>query len=420
MFPEGIAMAHAQPLALVAPCSRSAFSARPALRVVSHDDTNRFIPTDKITREQVKDCSTLAEISALDATKYLAEFMGFPGLVKGVQGWGYGMLVFSENLKFFTRVCSSRVNGNKIKFNYGSEEIKEDRANCWEFCVKRVRIDVITKAIRQGAIEYPLELSREDTTCPICLDPLVGNVVKCNENHQTCLKCFNLLPTIGPGQSIKKCVLCNVPGYTIDEYKKIEQMNGSLVKQEPYFYLTLRGGNSSYDFKYNEALFLGMLKVITNGLGFDIFRRMLISSFYNYYMDPNRAFSSYTFNILNQVEGNNRTLKSTDDLNSAITDYINDIDRPEIYNDVKYTDIYMGNYDERDFYRELREIDGNIERIEEYAGEARKNLLKREIYFRFKCKNTNANEFIEYFKNIFYRILNYKNNTIFNYITIEE
>jgi hypothetical protein len=412
-------MAHAQPLFLVPVASRSVFAGRSSnIRIVNYDDTNRFIPVDKITREHIRDCPVLAEIHALDPTKYLAEFQGMPGLIKGVS-YGYGMLVFSENLKHFTRVCSSRVSGNKIKFNYGTEEFKNERAECWEFSVKRVRVDIITKMTRQGAVEYPFILARPDEPkCPVCYDDLSGNVIACDKKHQICLPCFKLLPG---NRGLKKCPLCNIQSYKDDELERYDNMLGLEVKQKSYFYLNLRGGNSFYDYRYNEALFLGMLKNSAKSNYMNLFHNMLISSFYNFYMSHNDAFSSYTFNILNQVDGNNRTYSIADDLNQPIIDYINEIDSPHIYEDVKYTDIYMGGYDDIQFYRELEVIDGNVERIREYPNQ-RKELLKREIYFRYKIKNTTAEEFINYFKNIFERILEpqCKNNMLYNYITIEE
>lgn len=353
--------------------------------------------------------------------------MGMPGLVRGVNNWGSGMLVFSENLKHYTRICQSRVAGNKIKFNYGSEEIKEDRSNCWEFCVKRCRIQVITKAHRANGIQYPLELSRpEDKTCPICFDDLSGNVVKCVAGHQTCLKCFNLLPVIRHGQTIKKCVLCNTPNYNIDEYAKVEQMNGALVKEDPYFYMSLTGMSSFKDYLYNEALFLGMLKNQCNTHDQDNFRVMLMSSLYNFYMSHNDAFSTYNFNLTHYKENNNRSLNpSTDDMGDVINEYLNAIYEPEKYKlivkDVAYTNMHLGHYDDIEFYRDLETMEGNINRIVEYPNDS-KMILKREIYFRIKIHRSNRSELMQYYKNIFTRIINNatRYNNVFNNITIEE
>jgi len=365
---------------------------------------------NEITRQQIADCSVLGEIASLDATKYLAEYMGMPGLVKGVSGWGSGMLVFSENLKHFTRVCESRVAGNKIKFNYGSEEIKENRSACWQFCVKKQRIQVITRAHREDTIEYPFELLRpDDKNCPICLDPLAGNVVNCNNKHQTCLKCFNLQST---HHGVKKCVQCNTPTYSRAEYDRVDRMNGSLTREAPYFYLTLNAGNSFKSYMYNEALFLGMLKHQVRYNHMDNFRSMLISSFYNYYLSHNDAFSTYNFNLTHYLNTNRSFKPNTDPLGDAIVSYVDGIytgnlndHYKAIYTDVAHTEIYLHHYDDTEFYRDLETIEGNIERIKEYPNN-KKDILKREIYFRIKIRDNTSTSLAEYFKNILYRIIN--------------
>jgi hypothetical protein len=415
-------------LPLVPVASRSVFSARGStFRIVDWSDTSRFISVNEITRQQVQDCPLLADLVALDATKYLAEFMAMPGIVKGVNNWGYGMLVFSENLKHYTKVCESRVAGNKIKFNYGSEEFKEDRSNCWQFSAKRMRIEVISRVHRANAIEYPLELSRpDDTTCPICLEDLSGNVVRCETNHQTCLKCFNLLPVVG---GVKKCVLCNRPNYSRDEYDRVERMNGSLQHEDPYYYLTLKGMNSFKDYIYNEALFLGMIKFQAHSHDMDNFRTLLMSSLVNFYMSHKDAFSSYDFNLTHYKDNNNRSLNPfTDDMGDVINQYVNTIydtvHSPAyvaIYTDVAYTNISLGAYDDIQFFRELERVEGNIERLKDYPND-KKDILRREIYFRNKIANTTVSEMKSYFKNIFERIINRakQQSHFFKYTIIED
>jgi len=392
-------------LALCSPCGRTPFSGR-SLRVVDYNCPARFKALTDITNQDIKECPALAEIRSLDATNYLAEYAGMPGLVKGVQ-WGHGMMVFSENMKRYTQVCPSRVSGNKIKFGYGSEEIKEERADCWEFCVKRIRVDVIIPIQRQATMSFPFTLSRpEDKTCPVCYDDLSGNVVQCSTGHQVCLKCFNLLPTAGYGQSIKKCVLCNKPNYTIDEYRKVEQMNGAEVELPAYFKINLNGGNSFKEFCNNEALFLGMLRYSCNTGEMDTFRRMLMSSLYNFYMNHPDRFSTYDFNLMYQTSGNIRTFNpTTDDIPPVIEAYLDVINTPAIYNDVVYTDFYLHDYNEVDFHRDLEAIEGanTWNRLKDYP-DTRKRFLMREIYFRTKINRSNRNELKEYFKNIFYRI----------------
>jgi hypothetical protein len=416
-----------QALPLVSLASRSSFGGRVSyFRVVDWSDTSRFISINDITRQQIRECSALGELSALDATKYLAEYMGMPGLVKGV-AWGSGMLVFSENLKYYTRVCESRVTGNKIKFNYGSEEFKEDRANCWEFCAKRQRIEVIKTVKRDNAIEYPFVLSRPDETrCPVCLDDLEGNVVECTSKHQICLRCFNLLPLLS---GVKKCLLCTKPAYTREEYDKVDKMNGSLTEKSTVFSMTLSAPNSFKEYIYNEALFLGMLKYHSNTYDMDNFRTMLISSLYNFYMGHNDAFSCYDFNLTYYKENNNRSYNPIkDDVGQVIKSYIDTIydtlhspGYVAIYTDIAYTNYHLRGYDDIEFFRDLERVEGNIERLKDYPN-GNKDILKREIYFRNKIANTTATEMKAYFINIFERILNRaKGQTqYFQYSEVEE
>jgi hypothetical protein len=395
-----------QSLPLCPPCGRTPFSGR-SLRVVDFTSTARFIAITDITNQMIKECPALGEIRSLDATIYLAEYAGMPGLVKGVCTWGHGMTVYSENLKRFTQLCPSRVSGNKIKFGYGSEEIKEERSDCWEFCVKRERVQVITPIQKQGAVEFPFTLTRpDDKTCPICFDELSGNVVCCSVGHQTCLKCFNLLPTIAHGQTIKKCVLCNKPGYTIDEYRKVEQMNGAEQEFPAYLQINLNGGNSFKEFCHNEALFLGMLKYVCNSGEMDIFRRMLMSALYNYYMNHPDRFSTYNFNLMHQTSGNIRTYRpESDDLTTVIENFLETVHTSQIFNDVAYTDFYLQGYDEIEFNRDIEAIEGENtwNRLKEYP-DNRKRILMREIYFRTKINRSSPSELKEYIKNILYRI----------------
>jgi len=406
-------------LAVVPLCSRPVFSSRGFLRVINHDDLG-FIGVNDITRQKIQECPILAELKAIDPVPYLAEYMGIPGIVKGVCHYGSGMLVFSENLKYFTRVCSSRVTGNKIKFNYGSEEFKEDRANCWQFCVKLVRMKIIKNVKRSEKESFPLILSRE-TNCPICYETLTCQNVSCEASHQTCLSCFNLLPL---SCGVKKCPLCNKPNYTPEELEKAERMNGKTVESEPYFLACIdSGANSFKDYTYNEALFFGMIKIMTNnGLYFDRFSKMLMSGLYNYYITHKEAFSDYSFNILNQIDGNSRTWNPfKDDVNIVIEKYIDSVlSTDDIYNDVAHTQIYMSEYDDIEFYSDLEFIDGNMNRIKDYPND-RKEILKREIFFRSKIKRTNANELKEIIKDVFKKILDNSNRYLgqFEIIKIE-
>jgi hypothetical protein len=387
-------------LPIVLPCCRTVFAGRLGLRIISEDDTKPFKGVNDITRQEIEACPALTEVANLNCEPYLAEYCGFPGLVKGVS-WGHGMMAYSSNLKKFTQVSSSRVIGNKIKFDYGSEEIKEDRADCWEFCVKMCRIDIITPITRNPGIIFPFTLLREDTTkCPVCYDDLSGNTLHCDKAHQICNKCFTLLP------SIKKCPMCR-DTYKLDMLNRAEDMNGLIVRGTPYFYIpfSMRGGNSFRDYTYSEAMFLGMLKYSSKYNDFDLFRRMLISAFYNYYMNHKDKFSDFNFNIMEQIDYNNRQLKPNDELNFALHSFIQSINEPEICKDISYTNFYMGQYEDIEFNRDLEiiEKENSWNRLKQYPGD-RKNILKREIYFRIKLNGSNENELNEYFKNIFYRI----------------
>jgi hypothetical protein len=391
-------------LPVVALCSRRAFSGRVSLRVVDSADTSVFRPFNRITREQINENPFLAEIASLDATQYLLDYCGIPGLVKGVKSYGSGMLVFSENLKYYTRLCDSRVSGNKIKFNHGTEEIKERREDCWEFCVKRERLDIICPQHRQDAQVFDLVLKRDEDTCPICFDKLTGRVVCCASNHQVCLTCFNLLPLFG---GVKKCVLCNCPNYTLDELDKVERMNGKIVKGHRFFYSAMSSGcNSFKDFTYKEALFLGTLRIACYNGDYNLFQRMLMSALFNYYTTHQEAFSDYNFNLLNQVDYNNRTYNPfSDDLPPVIKSFLENIHTPQVFNDVAHTLHYSSGYDDIDFYSQLEDIEGNIQRLKDYPN-GTKDILKREIFFRYKIKHTTPLELEGWMKTIFKMMLN--------------
>lgn len=405
-------------LPLVASCSRRAFSARPPLRVVEHDSPHHFKPLSSIPREKLAECPALADLTTIDPIWYLSEYMGLPGLVKGVSHYGSGMTVFSENMKHMAVVCRSRVADNKIKFNHGSEEFKERREDCWEFCVKRERIEVITKQFRSNPIEYPLVIHRPDElNCPICDDLLTGQNMSCDNKHQICLTCFDLLPGIG-GQ--KKCPMCNTQTYSQDHITKYELMKGKLIKEDPYFYLDLSSGrNSFYDFAYKEAQFFGMIKYLGRHTDFNIFDQMLLSSLYNFYTLHKEAFTSYNFNLLDQVDYNNRTLNPfSDDVNPVLEDFIGAIRSHGIYQDIAYTSIFVYGYDDIDFYRDLEYVEGNVLRVKDYPNGS-KETLRREIYFRAKVKRATSVEIKAHLLKIFQTIAKNSNryNSIFNSTT---
>lgn len=388
------------PLPLVAPCSRRIFSARSQMRVLDHAHPYRFIPYHQITRDKVAECPHLTLIRDCDPISYLSEYMGIPGLVKGVIGYGSGMLVFSENMKHMTVVCSSRVSGNRIKFNHGSEEFKEDRANCWEFCCKRERIDIIVKQFRSNPQTFPLHILRPtETTCPICYDDLTDKNIYCDNRHQICLSCFDLLPGF---RGLKKCPCCNSQTYKDDQLDRYDLMKGKLTKEDPYFYLDLPSySNSFYDFAFKEAQFLGMLKAMCRHHKLSIYEQMLASALYNFYTLHQDHFSLYTFNILDQVDYNNRQLNPfSDDTTSVIDLFIEVVRLSQVSDDVAYTSIYTSGYDDIDFYRDLEYVEGNIERVKDYPNQS-KDILKREIFFRAKVKRSTDAQIREHIMNIF-------------------
>lgn len=391
---------------LVQVASRSPMSARASLRVVGFESVAVFIGINEITRQHILDCPSFAELRHINPTAYIAEYGGMIGIIKGA-GYNNGITVFSENLKFMTVVDDSRVSGNKIKFNHGSAEFKEARENCWELCVKLHRIRVITEVERQNPVEYPLVLSRpEDTTCPICFDDLSGNVVCCLANHQTCLPCFNLLPA---SNGTKKCVRCNITNYSIDEYARVERMNGVQVEREPYYYFDMYGSKSMHKFIHAEALFLHAIKYTIKCGGMDQYNQMLLSSFYNYYMAHEDAFETFNFNLTHYSDNDYRSYHpGDDDLGDAVYSYIEALYKPDqfkkICDDVAHTLIHMHHYDDTQFYTQLEDIDGNINRIIQYPNE-KKMILQREIYFSYKIKHSNALEMANKFKYLFKKIL---------------
>lgn len=396
---------------LVAPlCSGSLFSARPGLRIVEHNAPNRFYYFNEFTRQHLIDCPQLAELVALDATQFLAVFGGLPGLIRGVN-WGSGQRVWSENLKHTTTVCSSRVVGGGIKFNHGSNEFKEERENCWEFAVKRLRIQVLTQIIKEDAQTFPIVILREETKCPVCDDDLSGcrGVVSCASNHQVCLSCFNLTVRTG---GVKKCPICNVPSYSKSEIEKVALMNGREVKKDPYFLLTVSSRASSFkDFTYNEGLFLHAIKFwcCRNYGDVDKFRTLVMSAFFNFYITHKDAFGSYEFSLLNQIAGNYRSLNPfTDELPEAFQAFVEALYEPEkfkaIYQDVAYTDLRLLT-DDTDLFRDLQAIDGNIDRMSQFPNE-KKEVLKREVYFRNMIRQNNKDTIKFLIKNTLQHMVN--------------
>ncbi len=386
----------------IAPASRSVFSAGSnAIRIVEYTDTHPFRGIDSITRQDLEYHPALHQIVSLDTKRYIAEYGGMPGIVKGVST-GFGMLVFSENMKLYTQVCSSRVAGNKIKFGYGSEQVIYDRNECWEFCVKRERIQVVTEIQKQKGIDYPLVITRSNTTtCPICLDDLSGNVVCCVNKHQICLQCYGLLPETG-GYKIKQCPFrCE---YSMEEVEKVDKMNGVEESKSPYLYFTTYARYKMDRFYYNEALFLYMMKYAIQCNYLDVFRSMLLSSLYNYYVLHPDSFSTFNFSFTKYKDNDNRSYSpAEDELPEVVQRYLDDIENPEIIKDIKHTRFYMTSYHDIDFYRELTELDGNLNRLADYP--ENKVILQREVYWRYKIKHNTKSNLGLFIKDTFNRII---------------
>ncbi len=360
------------------------FASRPSPRVVEFNSTDTFISFNDLTYQQVKENPLLCDLKAIEPTLYLSHFSALPGLVKGITQWGAdGQLAFSPDLKFFTRVCSSRVSGNRIKFNYGAEQILVERNDCYIFAVKRQRIDVVERYIDQAPADVePLILLRDETDCRCCYTPLDAKNVSCSQRHQICADCFKLLPSTTQGK--KKCPWCNVCSYTDEAYQKFNKILGQRVVVEKFLRINLYGANSFKEFINNEALFMGALRYITMSGLLSTFEKLMMSSFINFYHAHPDAYNTYNFSMTCQTSGNIRTARPNlvmgHQCPTPLLEYIEKADTPEIYNDVSNTDIYII-YDDIEFFNDLQFIDGNILRIKDFPNDT-KRFLQREIFFR--------------------------------------
>jgi hypothetical protein len=398
-------------LEVVPPASRNPFSVRETynMRLVRPNEPVRFIPIKEISRKLTKQCKILADLYALDQTYYLAEFGGMPGLVKSVNTFAAsGILIVNPDQTAFTSLCESRVDGNRIKFGYGSKQKIEERCECWELAIQLELIEVVTEVRRAEPISYPLTLLREENNCPVCFDDLSGNVVACENNHQTCLACWNLL-----NGNFKKCPACR-GHYPDAEIERACDMNGREAEAKPYFKISLTAGNSWKEYTHNEALFFSMIKKFAQHerISAPKIDCMILSALYNYYMDEDRKFSSYNYNILYQADYNNRTYKPySDDLTPVILDFIDNIRNKEIYDDVAYTQHYIGEneYSETEFNSQLDTMYGfrAWEKNKEYPGD-KKKILKREIYWRYWIENRSDDEIKDYIKKLFQKIISCK------------
>jgi hypothetical protein len=375
------------------------------IRVIEANSPDEFKALSDLDKADLIACPFLQTLKNIDPTMELARSAGLPGLVKGVT-YGFDMLAFTPDLKYYVQVCSTRVTGNKIKFRHGANEVKFERSQCWEYCVKRQIIEVIIIRTRENPENIPFELLRaDDPKCPICLDDLSGNVLNCPNNHQVCFHCFQLLPRQG---GVCKCPTCR-SNYTIFTYDKFKRMEGIVTERPGHFSFNLSGGNSFKTYAYNEALFLGMLKVCYNSHFMEIEERMLISSFYNWYAIHNDKFSLYDFNMTDYSVEAQRVIKDITN-SEAITTFIEEIHHPDIYKDVVDTHFYLQGYDDNKFYADLEVIDGHINRIKDYPNNS-KEQLKKEIFFRTLINKYDRDTLIDKFNKILLKIMNYSSNT---------
>jgi hypothetical protein len=364
-------------------------------RIIEADDRTQIKRMHEITREQVKENSVLSLLIAEDPLYILAQHGGFPVLVRGVGDYGDSTrIVFSPGLEYFARIGSARVAGNNIKFNHGGEQRTEERGRCWEYAVKREKIEVLTEEIRRPSEIPPLVLARPgETDCPICRDALTGANVSCSNKHQTCVDCYRLL-------NPKICPICRT-GFPASQVEIIENIIGGLVERTDSIRSQIDGGNSYKIFKNTEAHFMGVLRYVYNTGHFTLFQRMVISSYYNYILNQKEPFGCYDEASMIQYDGNCRRIKLDDQLASGFLEYLEKIDQPIIYNDVAHTEHYSIPWTITEFYHHLEEIEGgSINRIKDYS-EGGLIILKREIYFRTCVNQIPAGELKSIFKGIF-------------------
>ena len=385
---------HVRPLA-----SAHSFSRRALPRIVEANEPANVILFSELTLRQLDDCPILTDLKHIDPILYISHFCGVPCLVRGLDAYvKEGTLVFSNDLKHYTRLCSARVSGNRIKFNYGSEEVIQDRVECYQFALKRLQGDSVERfTIAPSGVLPPLVLLRDEDECRCCYNKLTENNVACKEKHQICLDCFKLLHTANN----KKCPFCNVPSYPPEAYEKLDVIQGKRTVTDNFIRINLCGQNSFKEFVNNEAFFLGVLRYVLNTGFLSILEKMVISSFFNWYHKHPDAFNTYDFSMTNQTSGNIRTfreIKDGDYVPSPLEEYITKINTPEIYNDVANTDVYFL-YDDVDFFRDLTALEGNISRLSEYPNDT-KRILQREIFFRTKMIENSRKKIIDIFNNV--------------------
>lgn len=369
-------------MATYPPCSKHPFFQRSSMRVVEPTQDVDFMSFANVPMTARRENDVLNDLLAVESCWYFALNMGEPGFVRGVRDWITSGLICSPNFKRATTLCSARIQGNKIRFGWGNEAETHERSQCWEIATRRHQVIVRETLTTLPPKEFPFLLTREGhTSCPVCYEDLSGNVVGCINRHQTCLTCFNMLPL---RQGVKVCPLCNEPGkYCEAELNKVKEMNGATQKTTWSFHVDEDGGNSFRMFQNNEAMMLGMIRFMSSTFHWEAFTNQLMSAFFNFYTTHLDGFTSYNFNLTFCRAINCRVL-DTDDVEEqggAFSDFLDVIESAEILQDVEKTSVSVYHYHDIDFYRDLRLIYGDLEKIGDYPGEEKKSMLKRRILF---------------------------------------
>jgi hypothetical protein len=386
-------------MATYPPCSKLPFFQRPSMRVLEHDQDVDFVSFANVPMVARRENDVLNDLLTTQAHWYLALNMGEPGFARGVRDWISTGIVFSPSFKRATTLCSARTQGNKIRFGWGNETESHERSQCWEIATRRHRVVVRELLTTLPPRDFPFSLTRpEHTSCPVCYEDLSGNVVVCTNRHQTCLTCFNMLPL---RQGVKVCPMCNEPGkYTENELNKVKEMNGATQKTTWSFHVDEDGGNSFRMYQNNEGLMLGMIRFMSSTFHWEAFTHQMMSAFFNFYTTHLDAFISHNFNLTSS-EGINARNLTTDDVEEypgAFSEFLDVIESAEILEDVEKTSISVYHYHDVDFFRDLRLIYGDLEKIGDYPGEEKKSMLKRRVLYITRVREWGRGGLFKLFK----------------------
>jgi hypothetical protein len=382
-------------LPLVHFASRHAFASMNGIRRIYENCDSRFIPYYEIKASMISKCEDLGNILSLDPIRYLDTFGGIPGLVKGASKYS-GMKVYNESLTHYTLVGDERVKDNKIKFGYGKNEFVEARSDCWEFVVKVHRVFCV-KLYRQVPGEiFPLVLSRpDDTACPICFDDLSSNVIECANKHQICIKCFEMLN--GEVYS-KKCGVCR-GSYTNMEICKYNKTKPQKIRGDSYFAFPYFDHIDAH--RTANAMALYLFRALGPLLGGN-FKEMLVSTFYNWVMEKHRNKYNLTELSIGGYIMSSSLLEESNVIKQFIDALFDEEESKWIIKDVSYTHKCLSEtqYSEFKFLKDLRELEGDHLRLENYATGHDKYILKNEIYFRQNIKQHTRESITDLFKEI--------------------